>query len=240
LRRWGGRGRASCRARTCLPHSAGAAGSHERRIRISSIAARLQQQLRTFNRRVGTLGLRRGHSTIREDIVLRRGVANRRLRHPVQAAVVAVGTLWLTTRTLLQDSHPPFLIMKGNSMKRRTVHEKAMLMIGAWRDRCADKAFFRMSLADFTAIVAPSGMARERVATLKAQLREAIRQCEEADRTTRRAIVRVVNGVKGDPDEGEDGDLLSAMGYMKHTVRSGILSDARRRSARVAAGRENH
>jgi hypothetical protein len=135
----------------------------------------------------------------------------------------------------LQRLHPLFFVMKGNFMKRRTVHEKAMLMISAWRDRCAEKAFFRMSLADFTAIVAPSAAARERVATLRAQLREAIKQCEEADRTTRRAIVRVVNGVKGDPDEGEDGDLLSAMGYMKHTVRSEVLSDARRRSARAAA-----
>src|SRR5262245_21117715 len=117
-------------------------------------------------------------------------------------------------------------------MKRRTIYERAMLMIGAWRDRCPGKAFFRMSLEDFLAIVAPSGAARERVANLKAQLREAIRQCEEADRITRRAIVRVVNAVKGDPDEGEDGDLLSAMGYMKHTVRSEILSDARRRGAR--------
>jgi hypothetical protein len=125
--------------------------------------------------------------------------------------------------------------MKRKSMKRPTVHEKATLMISAWRDRCPDKAFFRMSLGDFSAIVAPSGAARERVARLKAELRQAMHQCEAADCMTRRAIVRVVNGVKGDPDEGEDGDLLSAMGYMKHSARSAVLSDARRRSARAAA-----
>jgi hypothetical protein len=67
-----------------------------------------------------------------------------------------------------------------------------------------------------------------------------MKQCEMADRVTRRAIVRAVNGVKGDPDEGEDGDLLSAMGYMKHTVRSEVLSEARRRSARLAAGNRKH
>jgi hypothetical protein len=121
-------------------------------------------------------------------------------------------------------------------MKRRTVHDKATLIITAWRDKCPDKTFFRMSLEDFSAIVAPGGAARARVANLKAQLREAMKQCEETNRITRRAIVRVVNGVKGDPDEGEDGDLLSAMGYMKHTVRSEVLSDARRRAARSAAG----
>lgn len=120
-------------------------------------------------------------------------------------------------------------------MRRRTVHEKATLIISAWRDRCPDKTFFRMSLGNFSDIVSPSGVARERIASLKAQLREATKQCEEADRITRRAIVRVVNGVKGDPDEGEDGDLLSAMGYLKHTVRSVILGDARRRSAKAAA-----
>jgi len=122
-------------------------------------------------------------------------------------------------------------------VKRQTVHEKAMQMIGAWNGRCPDKPFFRMSLADFRVIVAPSGAARERIASLKAQLREAVKECEAADRVTRRAIVQVVNGVKGDPDEGEDGDLLSAMGYMKHTVRAEILSEARRRSARAAAER---
>jgi hypothetical protein len=125
-------------------------------------------------------------------------------------------------------------IMKGKFMKRRTVHEKATLMISAWRARCPDKTFFRMSLEDFSVIVGPCGAARERVASLKAQLREAKQQCEEADRIARRAIVRVVNGVKGDPDEGEDGELLGAMGYMKHTVRSELLSEARRRSARAA------
>jgi len=146
----------------------------------------------------------------------------------------------MPTRTLVQGALAPSFIMKGNFMKRRTVQEKALLMIDAWRDRCADKTFFRMSLADFSAIVAPSGAARERVASLKAQLREAIKECEHADRVTRRAIVRVVNGVKGDPDEGEDGDLLSAMGYMKHTVRAKILSEARRRSARAVEGKQKH
>jgi hypothetical protein len=125
--------------------------------------------------------------------------------------------------------------MKGKLMKRPTIHEKATLMISAWRSRCPDKIFFRMSLEDFSVIVAPCGAARERITSLKAQLREATRQCEEADRIARRAIVRVVNGVKGDPDEGEDGDLLGAMGYLKHTVRSEMLSEARRRSARAAA-----
>jgi hypothetical protein len=132
--------------------------------------------------------------------------------------------------------HQSLCIMKGKFMKRPTVHEKAMVMIGAWRDRCAGKTFFRMSLGDFSTLVAPSGAARERIAKLRAELREAIKQCENADRITRRAIVQVVNGVKGDPDEGEDGDLLSAMGYMKHTVRAVMLSAARRRSARAAAG----
>jgi hypothetical protein len=123
-------------------------------------------------------------------------------------------------------------------MKRLTVYEKAELVISAWRARCPDKKFFRMSLNEFTFMVLPSGTARERIASLKAQLREATQQCKEADRITRRAIVRAVNGVKGDADEGEDGELLVAMGYMKHTVRSVKLSEARRTRARaVAAGK---
>lgn len=61
-------------------------------------------------------------------------------------------------------------------MKRRTVHDKAILIISAWRDRCPDKKLFRMSLEEFSAIVAPGGIARERVVNLKAQLREAMKQ----------------------------------------------------------------
>ena len=47
-------------------------------------------------------------------------------------------------------------------------------------------------------------------------------------------MLRIVNAVKGDPDEGEDGDLLVAMGYMPHTARSSLMSAVRRGVGRVA------
>jgi len=122
-------------------------------------------------------------------------------------------------------------------MKRPTVSQRAELIARVWGERCPDKTFFRTSLSEFIRLVAPSSEARVRIATLKAQLKEAVQQRKEADSTSRRAILRVVNGVRGDADEGEDGELLVAMGYLKHTVRSVKLSEARRTSARAAVGR---
>src|SRR5687767_14600282 len=108
------------------------------------------------------------------------------------------------------------------------IYEKALVLINAWNSRRPNKTFFRQSLQDFRTIVAPSGEARARLAELEALTQEALARRDEADKVTRRAVIRIVNAVKGDPDEGEDGELIAAMGYLPHTARSSLIGLARR------------
>lgn len=114
------------------------------------------------------------------------------------------------------------------------IYEKALVIISAWGAMRPGKTFFRQSLDDFTKIVAPSGEARQKLAELENLTKQALAQRDAADKITRRAVIRIVNGVKGDPDEGEDGELLARMGYLPHTARSSIIGLARR-SAKKAA-----
>lgn len=114
------------------------------------------------------------------------------------------------------------------------IYDKALVLISAWGAMRPGKTFFRQSLDDFTKIVAPSGEARQKLAELEALTQKALEQRDAADKITRRAIIRIVNAVKGDPDEGEDGELLARMGYLPHTVRSSIIGLARRSAAKAA------
>ncbi len=88
-----------------------------------------------------------------------------------------------------------------------------------------------MTLEEFEKLIAASGEARTELAELDARRRVVVARCEEADQITRRGILRIVNAVKGDAEEGEDSELLAAMGYLPHTARSSIVSAARKKKA---------
>lgn len=126
------------------------------------------------------------------------------------------------------------VIMKGTFVSESDIYERAGTILGAWRSMCPEKQFFGMSPDDFAQRVEPSGEVRKAIADAEAHLQQLYARREKADRITRRAIVRVVNGVKGDPSEGEDSQLLAAMGYLPHTARSSIISLARKSAARAA------
>jgi hypothetical protein len=119
-------------------------------------------------------------------------------------------------------------------MNGSDIYDKAVVVIKVWGSMRPAKTFFRFSLDGFTKHVAPSGEARVEIAELEARMRQALARRDEADRITRRAVLRIVNAVKGDPDEGEDGEVLAAMGYLPHTVRSSINSVARRKAGKAA------
>lgn len=125
-------------------------------------------------------------------------------------------------------------IVKRKSTSTSDAYEKAVRIITAWETKRPGKIFFRQSLEDFQKIVAPSAEARRELAEIEELRRAALARRNEADRVTRRAVLRIVNAVKGDPDEGEDGDLLVAMGYMPHTARSSLMSAVRRGVGRGA------
>ena len=85
--------------------------------------------------------------------------------------------------------------------------EKLASVLKAWKDLRPDKSFAGMTLAQFTAKVKPSLDAREDIDTLDNQLIAAADRRDDADVESMKQLLLVVNAVKGDVTEGEDGEL---------------------------------
>lgn len=106
--------------------------------------------------------------------------------------------------------------------------EKIAAVLQAWKDLRPDKSFAGMTLAQFTAKVQPSLDARAQIDTLNNQLTAAADQRDDADVESLKQVLLVVNAVKGDPAEGEDGELYEAMGYVRKSERkSGLTQKAK-------------
>jgi hypothetical protein len=94
----------------------------------------------------------------------------------------------------------------------------------AWEELAADKTFGKLTLSQFKATVQPSLDAREELAKLEKQTTSWQDRRDDADKVTNQAIQKVVKGVVGDPDFGEDSDLYEAMGYVRKSERKSGLT----------------
>ena len=92
-----------------------------------------------------------------------------------------------------------------------------------------------MTLDQFNEKTAPSLTARATIARLENELIAAQNQRDDADQVTIETLKLVVNAVKGDIDEGEDGELYEAMGYVRTSERKSGL--ARRSKAGVTTAK---
>jgi len=97
-------------------------------------------------------------------------------------------------------------------------------VLNAWETLRPAKTFAGFTLAQFKAKVKTSTDARVSIGALENQLMAAQNQRDEADKASMAAISLVVNAVKGDPEEGEDGELYEAMGYVRKSERKSGLS----------------
>ena len=94
----------------------------------------------------------------------------------------------------------------------------------AWFELRKDKTFGKMTLEQFTTAVKPSFEARDKIKELDIAMATAINRRNDADEASLGLVQLVVNGVRGDAEEGEDGDLFEAMGYVRKSERSSGLS----------------
>jgi hypothetical protein len=97
--------------------------------------------------------------------------------------------------------------------------EKIALVLKAWKEISPDKSFAGMTLEQFTAKVQPSLDAREKIDELGENLIAAQTDLDNADVVSMKQVNLVVNAVKGDPTEGEDGALYAGMGYIRKSDR---------------------
>ena len=109
-------------------------------------------------------------------------------------------------------------------------------IIKAWRRLRPQKSYGGLSLEDFEKLAAPSGDARAEAALHDAKAAEAKLRMKDLDANMRKYVQRVVNGVKADPEDGEDGELYTAMGYVPRSVRNTLRSLGRRNAAKGLDG----
>jgi uncharacterized small protein (DUF1192 family) len=107
-------------------------------------------------------------------------------------------------------------------------YEKIQKVLTAWRNLRPAKSFSGLTVDEFAKRVAPSDITRETIARLENELTAAQNQRDEADATGVTIAQAVINAVKGDLQEGEDGELYEAMGYVRKSERkSGLHRSAK-------------
>ena len=112
------------------------------------------------------------------------------------------------------------------------LEEKLQRMSDAWRTLTPEKSFGGMTLTQFEAACAPSIETRAEIAELQDKTTQAMARRDAADDVTAAKMQLVVNGVRADPSEGEDGPLYAAFGYTRKSERKTGLT----RKSREPAG----
>jgi len=106
---------------------------------------------------------------------------------------------------------------------KRTV-ERLQRLINAWETLRPTKSFAGMTLEQFKAKVAPALNARQQLTALREQVVHSRTERHQHDVAAIGLINLVVNAIKGDPDEGEDGALYAALGYVRKSARRSGLT----------------
>jgi hypothetical protein len=104
-------------------------------------------------------------------------------------------------------------------------------ILNAWQALRPDKSFYGTTLVEFKAQVQPCLDTRATIASLENQLIAAQNQRDDADKAAIELSSHVVNAVKADPNEGEDGELYEAMGFVRKSERKSGLSRGKRPAA---------
>jgi hypothetical protein len=106
----------------------------------------------------------------------------------------------------------------------------------AWTNLRSQKAFGGMTLDQYLAVTKPSYDVREEIAATEAKLQSLIALRASLDDVSLDAASRVVHGVKSDPDEGEDGELYAAMGFVRKSHRRSTARRAVRTAPKAPNG----
>jgi hypothetical protein len=111
--------------------------------------------------------------------------------------------------------------MKESLMKIDTVMQ-------AWSKLRPSKTFSGLTLEQGQAGVKPSYDVRAEIADAELRLQSANARRVTVDAASLDIVRRIVNAVKSDPQEGEDGELYAAMGFVRRSDRSSGLTRRRK------------
>ncbi len=107
---------------------------------------------------------------------------------------------------------------------KREIAERLERATRAWETLAPDAKFSGMNLDDFKSRVQQSLDARLALRVATDQLVAAQNSRSDTDAATMRALLLVVNAIKGDPAHGEDSSLYEACGYVRKSERRSGLS----------------
>jgi hypothetical protein len=107
-------------------------------------------------------------------------------------------------------------------------------VVTAWESLRPEKTFAGLTLAQFKTAIQPGIDAHDRVEALKDQLTACQTERGELLEEALHTIMRVVNAVRSDVDEGEDGAFYEALGYVRKSERKSGLSRGKRPAIPVA------
>jgi hypothetical protein len=117
----------------------------------------------------------------------------------------------------------------------QTIADSTNSIINAWTTLAPAASFGGMTLAQYQAKVKPSFDARTTIDGLNAQLTAALDTRDDADKVTADANQKVIKGVVGDPNYGDDSNLYEAMGYIRKSERASGLTKKTKAAAKPAA-----
>ena len=95
--------------------------------------------------------------------------------------------------------------------------------VNAWRSLKPQKKFLTLTVDEFEADLKPCFDARASIVDLDNKLTGARSRRDELDVQGLTLVARLVNAIKSDETEGEDSELLEAMGYVVKSKRKSGL-----------------
>ena len=114
----------------------------------------------------------------------------------------------------------------GTSVKKTL--ERIEVFIQAWSKLRPGKTFAGHTLEQCIALIQPSRDVRVEIADAELRLQTASARRVTVDRASMKVLQRVINAVKADPEEGDDGELYVAMGFVRSSERSTGLTRRRK------------
>lgn len=98
----------------------------------------------------------------------------------------------------------------------------------AWSRLRPGKTFAGLTLEQYLAAIKPSHDVRDEITESEVRLQSSQARRATVDEQSLKVAQRVVNAVKADPEEGDDGELYVAMGYVRKRDRKTGLTQRRR------------
>jgi hypothetical protein len=102
----------------------------------------------------------------------------------------------------------------------------------AWSKLRPGKSFAGLTLDQYLVEIKPSHDVRADIAATEVQLQSSRARRVTVDEVSLKVVQRIINAVKADPEEGDDGELYVAMGYVRKRDRKRL---ARRRREETPA-----